>query len=67
MCFNTLHHSLSAVTRLFRIILDVTSPAFNIEDRQWRSSVIDVFYHYFSATWADERVGHFFAVMNTGQ
>ncbi|KAJ7172444.1 hypothetical protein C8R46DRAFT_149097 [Mycena filopes] len=46
---------LLAVTRLFRIILDVTSPAFNIEGRQWRSSIIEVFYRYFSALWADEK------------
>ncbi|KAH9951250.1 hypothetical protein B0H21DRAFT_272251 [Amylocystis lapponica] len=46
---------LQAVLRLFRIILDVTSPAFNVEDRQWRSSVIDVFYYFFSCLWTDER------------
>jgi hypothetical protein len=54
----SLRCSFIAVTRLFRIILDVTSPAFNVEDRQWRSSVIDVFYYYFSAAWADEKVFH---------
>jgi hypothetical protein len=63
--FNTLCHSLQAVTRLFRMVLDVTSPAFNIEDRQWRSSVIDVFYHYFRATWADERVCPLFGFIAT--
>jgi hypothetical protein len=47
---------LLAVNRLFRIILDVTSPNFNAEGRQWRPSIIDVFYHYFSAIWADGRV-----------
>ncbi|KAJ7685226.1 hypothetical protein DFH06DRAFT_1157872 [Mycena polygramma] len=46
---------LLAVSRLFRIILDVTSPAFNIEGRQWRSSIIEVFYRYFFALWADEK------------
>ncbi|KAJ7709877.1 hypothetical protein B0H17DRAFT_1029591 [Mycena rosella] len=46
---------LLAVIRLFRIILDVTCPAFNIEGRQWRSSIIEVFYRYFFALWADER------------
>ncbi|KAJ7774854.1 hypothetical protein B0H16DRAFT_1508657 [Mycena metata] len=46
---------LLAVTRLFRIILDVTSPSFNIEGRQWRSSIIEVFYRYFLALWADEK------------
>ncbi|KAF8212196.1 hypothetical protein K438DRAFT_1230880 [Mycena galopus ATCC 62051] len=39
---------LLAVIRLFRIILDITSPAFNIEGRQWRSSIIEIFYRYFS-------------------
>jgi hypothetical protein len=51
-------NSLLAVTRLFRIILDVTSPDFHVEGRQWRSSIIDVFYHFFRAMWADERVCH---------
>jgi hypothetical protein len=46
---------LLAVARLFRIILDVTSPAFNLEGRQWRSSIIEVFYRYFFALWADEK------------
>ena len=45
-----------AVTKLFRIILDVTSPFFRVEDRQWRSCVIDIFYRYFSALWEDDRV-----------
>lgn len=47
---------LQAMSRLFRVILEVTSPAFNVENRQWRSSVIDVFYIYFTSLWADERV-----------
>ncbi|KAF8654221.1 hypothetical protein AX16_003745 [Volvariella volvacea WC 439] len=46
---------LLAATRLFRIILDVISPRFVVEDRQWRSSVIDVFFHFFNSMWADER------------
>ncbi|KAJ7774577.1 hypothetical protein DFH07DRAFT_865871 [Mycena maculata] len=46
---------LLAVSRLFRIILDVTSPAFDIEGRQWRSSIVEVFYRYFFALWADEK------------
>ncbi|KAJ7109404.1 hypothetical protein C8R44DRAFT_286771 [Mycena epipterygia] len=46
---------LLAVSRLFRIILDVTSPAFGIEGRQWRSSIVEVFYRYFFALWADEK------------
>lgn len=51
-----LRHRLRAVTRLFRIILDVTSPAFSVEDRQWQSSIVDIFYYFFSAMWSDERV-----------
>jgi hypothetical protein len=35
------------------MVSDVTSPAFNVEGRQWRSSVIEVFNYYFSALWAD--------------
>ncbi|KIK57795.1 hypothetical protein GYMLUDRAFT_228917 [Collybiopsis luxurians FD-317 M1] len=46
---------LSAIIRLFRIILDVTSPAFIVEGRQWRSSIAEVFYYYFSSLWADEK------------
>ncbi|KAJ7063344.1 hypothetical protein C8F01DRAFT_1132647 [Mycena amicta] len=46
---------LLAVSRLFRIILDVSSPAFNIEGRQWRSSIIEVFYRFFFALWTDEK------------
>lgn len=47
---------LLAVTRLFRIILDIISPSFTVEDRQWRSSVIDIFYYFFTAKWADQSV-----------
>ncbi|KAE9396073.1 hypothetical protein BT96DRAFT_997116 [Gymnopus androsaceus JB14] len=46
---------LRAIVRLFRIILDVSSPAFTVEGRQWRSSITDVFYYYFSSLWADEK------------
>ncbi|KAJ3801305.1 hypothetical protein GGU11DRAFT_741651 [Lentinula aff. detonsa] len=46
---------LSALVRLFRIIMDVTSPAFIVEGRQWRSSIIEVFYYYFSTFWVDEK------------
>lgn len=48
-----LYFRLSSVNRLFRMISDVTSPAFNVEGRQWRSSVIEIFYYYFTALWAD--------------
>ena len=42
--------------RLFRMILDVNHPAFQIEDRQWRPSVIEIFNHYFSCIWKDPTV-----------
>ncbi|KAF7294902.1 hypothetical protein MIND_01028100 [Mycena indigotica] len=46
---------LLGVSRLFRIVLDVTSPAFYVEGRQWRSSIIEVFYRFFFALWTDEK------------
>ncbi|KAJ7582678.1 hypothetical protein C8J56DRAFT_1167735 [Mycena floridula] len=46
---------LATVTRLFRVISDVNSPAFMIEDRQWRSSVTDIFFYYFSTIWRDAK------------
>ncbi|KAI8998560.1 hypothetical protein BD414DRAFT_519687 [Trametes punicea] len=46
---------LQAVARLFRMIEDATSPSFNVEDRQWRSSLIDIFRYFFSSMWEDER------------
>ncbi|KIP09568.1 hypothetical protein PHLGIDRAFT_67270 [Phlebiopsis gigantea 11061_1 CR5-6] len=44
---------LETVLRLFRITLDITNPAFVVEDRQWGPSITDVFRHFFSAIWAD--------------
>jgi hypothetical protein len=49
--------SLAAVLRLFRIILDINNPDFRVDDRQWRPNAIDIFSYYFSAAWADQRVG----------
>ncbi|KIL00116.1 hypothetical protein PAXRUDRAFT_821994 [Paxillus rubicundulus Ve08.2h10] len=46
---------LTGVARLFPIITDVTSPAFQIDGRQWRSCVLDVFYHCFESMWMDEK------------
>ncbi|KAF8844936.1 hypothetical protein BDN67DRAFT_942465 [Paxillus ammoniavirescens] len=46
---------LAGVARLFPIITDVTSPAFQIEGRQWRSCVLDIFYHCFESIWMDEK------------
>ncbi|KAG6850997.1 hypothetical protein H0H93_004484 [Arthromyces matolae] len=47
---------LIAVTRLFRVILDVIGPSFNTEDRQWRSGLADIFYYFFTSLWADQKV-----------
>ncbi|KAI0079929.1 hypothetical protein K474DRAFT_1638767 [Panus rudis PR-1116 ss-1] len=53
------HHEwedrLRSLSWLFRIVTDITSPAFAVGDRQWRASVIDVFYYFFSALWMDTR------------
>ncbi|KAL0581716.1 hypothetical protein V5O48_000298 [Marasmius crinis-equi] len=46
---------LSAVTKIFRLILDITSPAQTVEGRQWRSSITDGFYHFFGTLWSDEK------------
>ncbi|KIY72162.1 hypothetical protein CYLTODRAFT_367962 [Cylindrobasidium torrendii FP15055 ss-10] len=46
---------LEGVARLFRIILDSSSPSFNLDDRLWRSNVIDVFEYFFTSLWADEK------------
>ncbi|KAL1728748.1 hypothetical protein FB107DRAFT_177155, partial [Schizophyllum commune] len=44
---------LQAIVRLSRVIMDVTSQSFHVEDRQWRPAVIDVFEHFFTRMWAD--------------
>ncbi|KAF9227889.1 hypothetical protein BS17DRAFT_410421 [Gyrodon lividus] len=46
---------LAGVVRLFRVIMDATSPAFQIEGRQWRSCVLDIFYCCFQSIWTDEK------------
>ncbi|KAG7452502.1 uncharacterized protein BT62DRAFT_879722 [Guyanagaster necrorhizus] len=46
---------LEGIARLFRIILDSPTPDFQVEGRQWKSSVGDVFYYFFSSLWADKR------------
>ncbi len=48
---------LESVARLFRIILDATSPYFAVEDRLWQSSVCEVFKYFLVALWGDEQVG----------
>ncbi|KAG6909693.1 hypothetical protein DXG01_015894 [Tephrocybe rancida] len=46
---------LLAISRLFRIMLDMLSPSFNVEDRQWQSCLSDVFYSFFTPLWVDQR------------
>lgn len=46
----------SAATKLFQIILDVSKPSFSIEGGQWRSSVMQIFYKFFSCIWAADQV-----------
>ncbi|KAG5220464.1 Protein kinase delta type [Salix suchowensis] len=47
--------SLDSVSRIFRIILETLSASFNVEGRQWRTSVANVFRKFFSAIWSDEK------------
>ncbi|EJD52997.1 hypothetical protein AURDEDRAFT_180591 [Auricularia subglabra TFB-10046 SS5] len=44
-----------ALTRLFRIVLDVTNPQFYVDGQQWRSAIATIFVYFFEAMWADER------------
>ncbi|KAF8522278.1 hypothetical protein BU17DRAFT_44873 [Hysterangium stoloniferum] len=44
-----------AVTRLFRILLDINSPSFEVQDRQWKTSVSDIINHFFCTMWLDDR------------
>lgn len=44
---------LQAIVRLSRIVMDVISPSFEVEDRQWRPAIIDIFEHFFARMWAD--------------
>ncbi|KAK0197058.1 hypothetical protein F5146DRAFT_1099379 [Armillaria mellea] len=46
---------LEGIARLFRIILDSPSPDFQVEGRQWKSSVGDVFYYFFASLWTDKK------------
>lgn len=46
---------LLATNCLFRFVSDVTSPVFCVEGRQWRSTVTDTFYCYFTSLWADPK------------
>ncbi|KAG1772712.1 hypothetical protein EDD22DRAFT_947279 [Suillus occidentalis] len=46
---------LLALDRLFRMVLDITSPDFEVKDRPWKHSIIDLFYHAFEPLWIDEK------------
>lgn len=46
---------LLALDRYFRMVLDITSPEFVVEDRPWKHSIIDLFYHAFEPLWIDEK------------
>ncbi|EEB93552.1 hypothetical protein MPER_07771, partial [Moniliophthora perniciosa FA553] len=35
---------------------DITGPVFSIEGHQWRASITDAFFYFFSSLWADEKV-----------
>ncbi|KXN89237.1 Protein kinase C delta type [Leucoagaricus sp. SymC.cos] len=45
----------SSATRLFRILQDVCSPNFNIDGRQWKSSIVRLFQTFFSLLWSDQK------------
>jgi hypothetical protein len=47
---------LKTVTRLARILNDMASPAFDVDGRQWRSSVAEVLSRYFALLWKDPNV-----------
>ncbi|KAF4603665.1 hypothetical protein EYR38_004080 [Pleurotus pulmonarius] len=46
---------LDTISRIFLIILETLSASFNVEGRQWRTSVANVFRKFFSAIWSDEK------------
>ncbi|PCH38065.1 hypothetical protein WOLCODRAFT_136025 [Wolfiporia cocos MD-104 SS10] len=45
---------LQGALRLFRMVLDVTSPYFDVEGRQWRTSATIIFQRFFSRLWMDD-------------
>jgi hypothetical protein len=47
---------LFALTKLSRVIQDLTNPAFEVEGRHWRSNMTAALYFYFSALWTDDKV-----------
>ncbi|KAI6150742.1 hypothetical protein BKA82DRAFT_122595 [Pisolithus tinctorius] len=44
-----------ASSRLFRIIMDVKSPTFQVKDRPWKICVLDIFYFFFQLIWLDKK------------
>jgi hypothetical protein len=44
------------ITRIFRIILDLSTPGLEIVGRQWRPDVVFIFIRFFSQSWIDDRV-----------
>ena len=47
---------LSAVTRLFRVLQDITNPASEFEGRHWRSSMTVILHFYLEPLWTDDKV-----------
>ncbi|KAI6109011.1 hypothetical protein EV401DRAFT_1870641 [Pisolithus croceorrhizus] len=46
---------LVGASRLFRIIMDVKSPAFQVKDCPWKICVLDIFYFFFQLIWLDKK------------
>ncbi|KAI6036559.1 hypothetical protein BKA83DRAFT_85522 [Pisolithus microcarpus] len=46
---------LVGASRLFRIIMDVKSPAFQVNDCPWKICVLDIFYFFFQLIWLDKK------------
>ncbi|KAF5358295.1 hypothetical protein D9756_001552 [Leucocoprinus leucothites] len=44
-----------SATRLFRVVQDVCNPGFDIDGRQWKSSIVEVFQSFFSLLWSDPK------------
>jgi len=45
-----------ALTRLFRIIMDITHPKFLVDGHKWQASIAPVFQFFFEALWQDNMV-----------
>lgn len=45
-----------ALTRIFRIMLDICHPDFYIDGRQWRASIASIFMRFFRCMWEDPKV-----------